>query len=196
MKFLSKKNLSLLQERQRYRQNSRLRKIYGQEYTPWQVNVHWTQKVGVFSLRILDNVLYLNKQLYKMNPSVSPLCSFCLKEQETFTHLFLECSYSSNLWRELRRSLSPKLSLQNLNVKNLTVGFIENKSTHIIVNHILLLFKRYIYLPKLENNSVHFVGFKFFTRTFMKVEEKISKRKGTLALHYQKWDAVREILLT
>ena len=76
------------------------------------------------------------------------------------------------------------------------VGFMENKSTQIIVNHILLLFKRYIYLCKLENKSVHFVGFKFFTRTIMKVEEKISERKGTLALHYQKWDAVREILLT
>ena len=82
-----------------------------------------------------------------------------------------------------------------MNVKNLTVGFMENKSTQIIVNHILLLFKRYIYLRKLENKSVHFVGFKFFTRTIMKVEEKISGRKGTLALHNQKWDAVREILL-
>ena len=34
----------------------------------------------------------------------------------------------------------------------------ENKSTQIIVNHILLLFKRYTYLRKLENKSVHFVG--------------------------------------
>ena len=72
----------------------------------------------------------------------------------------------------------------------------ENKSTQYKINHILLLFKRYIYLRKLENKSVHFVSFKFFTRTIMKVEEKISERKGTLVLHYQKWDAVSEILLT
>ena len=152
-------------------------------------------KTRIFQFKILNNGLYLNKQLYKMNLSVSPLCSLCLKEQETFTHLFLECSYSSNLWRELQRSLSPKLSLPNLNAKNLTVGFMENKSTQIIVNHIPLLFKSYIYLRKLENKSVHFVGFKFFTRTIMKVEEKISGSNGTPALHYQKWDAVREILL-
>ena len=95
MKFLSKKNLNLLQQRQRYRQSSRLRKIYGQEYTPWQVNVHWTQKLfqKIFQFKTLSNVLYLNKQLYKMNMSVSRLCSLCLKEQETFTHLFLKCSY-------------------------------------------------------------------------------------------------------
>ena len=30
----------------------------------------------------------------------------------------------------------------------------------------------------------------------MKVEEKISERKGMIALRYQQWDAVREILLT
>ena len=67
-------------------------------------------KTRIFQFKILNNVLNLNKQLYKMNLSVSPLCSLCLKEQETFTHLFLECSYSSNLWREVQRSLSPKLS--------------------------------------------------------------------------------------
>ena len=119
-------------------------------------------KTRIFQFKILNNVLYLNKQLYNMNLSVSRLCSLCLKEQETFTHLFLECSYSSNLWRELQRSLSPKLGLPNLNVKNLTVGFIENKSTQIIVNHILLLFKHYIYSRKLENKPVHFVGLKVY----------------------------------
>ena len=71
----------------------------------------------------------------------------------------------------------------------------ENKLAQIIVNRMLLLFKRYIYLRKLEGKSVHFVGFKFFTKTIMKVEEKISERKGTLTLHCQKWDAVGEILL-
>ena len=72
----------------------------------------------------------------------------------------------------------------------------ENKTIQIIVNQILQLFKRYIYLNKLENKSVHFVGFKLFTKTIAKIEEKISDKEGTLPLHYQKWDAVREIPLT
>ena len=42
-----------------------------------------------FQLKILNNVLYLNKQLHKMNLLVSPLCSLCFKEQETFTHYSL-----------------------------------------------------------------------------------------------------------
>ena len=76
-------------------------------------------KTTIFQFKILNNVLDLNKQLSNMNLSESPPCSLCLKEQETFTHLFLECSYSSNLWTQLQRSLSPKLRLPNLNAKNL-----------------------------------------------------------------------------
>ena len=54
-------------------------------------------KARILQFKILNNVLYPNQQLYKMNLSESPLCSLCYKEQETFTHLFHECSYSSNL---------------------------------------------------------------------------------------------------
>ena len=122
-------------------------------------------KAWIFQFKILNSVLYLNKQLYKMNLSESPLCSLGLTEQETFTHLFLECSYSSNLWRELQRSSSPKFGLPNLNVRNLSVGFMENKSTQIIVNHTLLLYKRCIYFHKPENKSFHFVGFKFVQKS-------------------------------
>ena len=53
----------------------------------------------------------------------------------------------------------------------------ESKSTQIIINHILLLFKHYIYLRNLENKSVHFVGFKYFTKSIIKVEEKYLRKK-------------------
>ena len=142
-------------------------------------------KTRIFQFKILNSILYLNEKLYKVNLSERPSCSLWHKEQETFTHLFLECSYSSNLWRDLQKSLSPKLGLPNLYLKKLTVGFMKNKSTQIIVNHILLLFKRYIYVSKLENKSVHFVGFRFFTKTIMEVEEKIPEKKDVLSLHYQ-----------
>ena len=58
-----KKILNLQQQTQRYWQNSRLRKIIGQEYISWQVNVHWDTKTRIFQFKILNNVLYLNKQL-------------------------------------------------------------------------------------------------------------------------------------
>ena len=81
-------------------------------YILWQVNVHGTQKTRIFQFKIFNNVLYLNKQLHKINLSESPLCLLCHKEQETFLHLFLECSYSSNLCRELERSLTQTLVFQ------------------------------------------------------------------------------------
>ena len=48
----------------------------------------------VFQYKILNNILYLNKHLYKIKVVESPLCSLCQKENETFEHLFLDCTFS------------------------------------------------------------------------------------------------------
>ena len=53
-------------------------------------------KTRVFQYKILNNILYLNKQLYKMRLKESPLCSFCSEEEETLTQLFLECTFHPN----------------------------------------------------------------------------------------------------
>ena len=44
-------------------------------------------ETGIFQFEILNNVLYLNRQVYKMNLSEGPLCSLCHKEQETL-HIY------------------------------------------------------------------------------------------------------------
>ena len=70
----------------------------------------------------------------------SPLCSLYQKENETFEHLFVDCTFSKKLW-----SLSPHLALPNLNAKNCIFGSIDNDSFSVVNNHILLLYKCYIY---------------------------------------------------
>ena len=41
-----------------------------------------------FQFKLLNNVLYLNKMLFKFGKSGSPLCSFCNVKDETPYHLF------------------------------------------------------------------------------------------------------------
>ena len=79
-------------------------------------------KTRVFQYKILNNILYLNKQLNKMRLKESPLCSFCSKEEETFTHLFLVCTFSSKLWRDIQRS---KLTLTDLGERTIKLDFID-----------------------------------------------------------------------
>ena len=54
----------------------------------------------LYSKRILNNILYLNRRLYHMKLVASPLCSPCKREVETISHLFLRCEFSKRLWAE------------------------------------------------------------------------------------------------
>ena len=40
-------------------------------------------KVRIFQYKLLNNVLYLNKMLFKFGKINSPKCSICKKEEET-----------------------------------------------------------------------------------------------------------------
>ena len=98
-------------------------------------------KTRVFQYNILRNILYLNKQLYEIKLKESPLCSFCSKEEERFTHLFLVCTFSSKLWRDIQRTLRSKLTLTDLSERTFKLRFIDGESFSITRNHILLLYK-------------------------------------------------------
>ena len=58
-------------------------------------------RTRVFQYKILNNILYLNKHLYKMKVVESQLCSLCRKENETFEHLFVDCTFTKKLWNSL-----------------------------------------------------------------------------------------------
>ena len=147
-------------------------------------------RTKVFQYKILNNVLYLNKHLYKMKVVESPLCSLCQKENETFEHLFVDCTLSKKLWTDIKQSLSPHLALPNLYVKNCIFGFIDNYSFSVVENHILLLYKRHIYDCRLNKRLTNFLGFKNLINIIRQIEEKISRKRNTMAKHFQKWESI------
>ena len=56
-------------------------------------------RIRVFQYKILNNILYLNKHLYKIKVVESPLCSLCQKENETFEHLSVDCTFRKTMDR-------------------------------------------------------------------------------------------------
>ena len=48
-------------------------------------------RLRVFQYKLLNNVLYLNKMLFRFGKIDSPLCSFCKMIEETPLHLFYNC---------------------------------------------------------------------------------------------------------
>ena len=59
--------------------------------------------------------------------------------------LFLMCTFSSNSWRDIQKTLRSKLTLTDLSERTIKLGFIDGESFSITENHILLLFILYFH---------------------------------------------------
>ena len=54
--------------------------------------------VQCFQFKILNNILFLNSWLAKIEMIQSDLCSFCQTSPETLEHFFYRCSFSTEFW--------------------------------------------------------------------------------------------------
>ena len=117
------------------------------------VTTHST--IRIFQYKILHNVLYLNKKLFKFNKINSPECSFCKCEVETTIHLFHICRKRQALWTQLTSHLNRHLNLPYLTPQSVIFDFlyISNKD-YLIVNHLLLLFNYYVYNARDQKHLV------------------------------------------
>ena len=100
----------------------------------------------IFQYKLLNNILYLNDKLFLFGKSETNLCSFCRIEIETTSHLFSECSQTLLLWSQLKEYLSPHIILDDLNTQSALLGLYNDRlNNYLLVNHLLLIFKLYIY---------------------------------------------------
>ena len=145
-------------------------------------------KIRMFQYNILNNILYLNQRLYHMKLVASPLCSLCKREVETTSNLFLRCEFSVRLWAETQKWSSRNIKLPQLSEKIVCLGWFSNDPRTILINHILLLYKYFLYSRRNDRGKVNFSAFKLYIRYVVKIEKSIAKRKKILTAHLSKWD--------
>ena len=106
-----------------------------------------------FQYKILNNILYLNERLFKFNIVDSPLCSLCGAYNESIKHIFCTCTVTQSLWDQLRSWLYKVISFPISEPKTVILGLpSETTSNYILINHIILLFKRFIFVKRKEKN--------------------------------------------
>ena len=101
-----------------------------------------------FQYKILNNVLFLSKNLHIFGIKSSTLCSFCNLCNDTPLHIFYECNRFKCLWSKLSKYLVlPTLTPQTAIFRFLdfTNSDSKFKKSKLLINHILLIFKLYIY---------------------------------------------------
>ena len=62
-------------------------------------------KARMFQYKVLHNILYANKMLFKFGKVTSPRCSFCKLHDETIMPLFYDCLIVKELWNQLKSIL-------------------------------------------------------------------------------------------
>ena len=112
-----------------------------------------------FQYKILNNILYLNERLFKFNIVDSPLCSLCGAYNESIKHLVCTCTVTQRLWDQVRSWLYEVISFPILEPKKVILGLpSETTSNYILINHIILLFKRFIFLKEKKENILALTG--------------------------------------
>ena len=104
-------------------------------------------------------------------------------------HLLFSCKISSDFWKHV---------LSWLRDNNVFVGTIDESdlilwkfnivNDFILINHILLLGKYYIYCRRYLNSLPTLTGFIARTRRVYNIEPHIAWEKNKLLAHFQKWE--------
>ena len=146
----------------------------------------------MFQFKILNNILYLNDRLFLMSIVNCPLCSLCKTETETFDHFFVECNITISLWNSLQSHFSDTLNFDNISPQSAVLGFLdENDNDKIIKNHILLMFKFFLF--KFRNKYPTFDFLISFIRNVEVIERKLI-HVGQATYHNEKWDKILPFL--
>jgi len=146
-------------------------------------------KIREFQYKILNRIVFTKSLLYKIGKKESPLCSFCSSEEETLEHLLFRCTVVESFWTSLQNYFAHHdLYYKKLKEVDVIFGITEQMENQILINHILLLAKYYIYKCSLNDWSPNLNVFLKRLKTIYKIELKIATYKNKLSFHYGKWN--------
>ena len=123
-------------------------------------------KLRCFQYKILYNTLYLNQKLILFRKHNTSLCSFGKLEDETVFQIYVHCSNTKWLWCTVIEYFERNLHIPLLSPQSAIFGFFEaNDEEFLILNHLLLLFKYYVYVSR----SSRVLSFEALLKSIMKV---------------------------
>lgn len=142
-----------------------------------------------FQFKLLHGALYTNEKLYNFGYVRDNLCSFCHREVETYSHLFLSCETVQNLWRNVIQHLKlPEINITEW--KSIFIGLPGNSFKIKICNCIIFFLKQAIYKSRNEGKIPTFETIKRKLIEYKEEEKQLASKRGKIALHLQKWEQI------
>ena len=137
MNFLRPKNIFAI--------FSAICRLNGKRFISYHLKFQYTPK---YQYKILNNILYFNKQLFIFNKKDTKLCSYCRLQDETTNHIFVECEFAIELWSDLRHYCQCSFDIPILNPQSATFGFFEidpDFKPHTVIIQVQYLFVKRLF---------------------------------------------------
>ena len=152
-------------------------------------------KIKEFHHKILNCIIFTNVKLNLIGVVESPNCTFCQEAAESVEHLLFSCGISSEFWKHALSWLRDNdVHLETINESDMIFGKFDIVEDYILINHILLLAKYYMYCRKCHNSVPSIRGFIARARRVFNIELHIAGEKNILLFHFQKWEKLTNAL--
>ena len=113
-------------------------------------------KLQFLQYRINHRVLVTNSLRHKWDSSISPLCTFCQKSNETILHIFVECEKVVQVWKMLSKWLK-HFCFIDFHIKGYDIIFNRYRDSFPkLVNTILLIVKQLYLRYKMSQSGARF----------------------------------------
>ena len=149
---------------------------------PWETTVE--TKLRSFQYHIINRSLITNKNLYQWKLVESELCNFCKTNIESIEHLLFECKEVVKLWSEVIEKLGKYIDAQQIanNLKTIVCG-INCTVNYKLINHLLLIVKKYIYNSRCLKNKLSVNGATRMISQCYEIELQIACQNGNQIIH-------------
>ena len=129
--------------------------------------------------------------LFKFKKVDSPLCSYCNEEEETQLHLFHSCLKTKQIWNKLRQYFSHFINIPYSTPQSSIAGIFDNIQHSVLINHLLLIFKIYVYSVR----NTKQLSFDNLKKTIKKIKELEKELIGSNKLKIlNKWHPIDHII--
>ena len=151
-----------------------------------------------FQYKILHRILYTNDKLFRFGKSETTICTFCNSTIETVDHLLYYCLHSQIIWMVNHKWLEDKINTNSLFSKqNIIFGIIKksaftNENHWLLVNHLILITKYYLYKTKICNKIPVISGYQKYVQNAHQIELIIAKKNNRLDIHNDKWGLIMD----
>ena len=137
-----------------------------------------------FQYKILNQILPLNTFLFKICKTESPLCAFCLFNEECMSHFFFQCTVIQSFWSSIQQLFGNHIITES----DVILGITHQSEDALLNNHLILLSKQYTYNCKLKGVLPSGAVFLTKVKAVFEMEHRIAKERNKLSIHYKKWN--------